>query len=43
MNINPKYKIGMFAKDKIDKGSSNLAQGGIAAEIDFNPEKLPYH
>ncbi len=43
MNINPKYKIGMFAQDKIDKGSSNLAQGGIAAEIDFNPEKIQEH
>ena len=43
MNINPKYKIGMFAKDKIDKGSSNLAQGGIAAEIDFNPDKIKEH
>ncbi len=43
MNIDPKYKIGMFAKDKIDKGSSNLAQGGIAAEIDFNPDKIQEH
>ncbi|MCR5113355.1 MAG: L-aspartate oxidase [Acholeplasmatales bacterium] len=43
LNINPKYKIGMFIKDKIDKGSSNLAQGGIAAEIKFDPAKMQEH
>lgn len=43
LNIDPLLKIGIFIKDKIDKGSSNLAQGGIAAEIDFNPEKIEEH
>ena len=43
LNIDPKYKIGMFIKDKIDKGSSNLAQGGIAAEIKFDPARMKEH
>ena len=43
LNIDPSLKIGIFIKDKINKGSSNLAQGGIAAEIEFNPEKIEEH
>ena len=43
MNISRDLKIGIFIKDKIDKGSSNLAQGGIAAEIKFDPDKIKEH
>lgn len=43
LNIDPSLKIGIFIKDKIDKGSSNLAQGGIAAEVEFNPDKIEEH
>ena len=43
LNISSDLKIGMLVKDKIEKGSSNLAQGGIAAEIKFDPEKIEEH
>ncbi len=43
MNLDRELKIGMFIKDKIDKGSSNLAQGGIAAEIKFDEAKIKEH
>lgn len=43
LNIDPSLSIGMFIKDKIDKGSSNLAQGGIAAEVKFDPDKIEEH
>ena len=33
LNINKDLKIAILIKDKIEKGSSNLAQGGIAAEV----------
>lgn len=43
LNIDPSLHIGLFVKDAIDKGSSNLAQGGIAAEVEFNPDKIEEH
>lgn len=35
--------VGLFIKDKIERGSSNLAQGGIAAEIKFDESKMQEH
>lgn len=43
LNIDKSLKIGIFIKDKIDKGSSNLAQGGIAAEVKFDENKIKEH
>ena len=43
LNLDKSLKIGMFIKDKIDKGSSNLAQGGIAAEVEFDENKIEEH
>ncbi|MGM9969377.1 MAG: L-aspartate oxidase [Anaeroplasma sp.] len=43
LNIDSKFKIAILIKDKIDKGSSNLAQGGIAAEVVYDPEKIQEH
>lgn len=43
LNIDPSISIGMFVKDTLNNGSSSLAQGGIAAELDFNPDKLKEH
>ena len=43
LNLDKSLKIGMFIKDKIDKGSSNLAQGGIAAEVEFDENKIDEH
>lgn len=43
LNIKEDLSIGLFVKDKIEKGSSNLAQGGIAAEVDFDEEKIEEH
>ncbi len=43
LNIDSALSIGMFIKDKLEKGSSNLAQGGIAAEVNFNPDKIEEH
>lgn len=43
LNIDSSLSVGLFIKDKIDKGSSNLAQGGIAAELDFDHDKIKEH
>ncbi len=43
LNLDRTLKIGIFVKDKIEKGSSNLAQGGIAAEVDFDEAKIEEH
>ncbi len=43
LNLDKSLKIGILIKDKIEKGSSNLAQGGIAAEIKFDPERINEH
>ncbi len=43
LNLNKNLHIGLFIKDAIEKGSSNLAQGGIAAEVDFDPDKIEEH
>ncbi len=43
LNIDKSLKIGILIKDKIEKGSSNLAQGGIAAEVKFDPNKIEEH
>ncbi len=43
LNIDQSLKIGIFIKDKINKGSSELAQGGIAAEIEFDENKIEEH
>ena len=43
LNINKDLKIAILIKDKIEKGSSNLAQGGIAAEVEFDPNKIEEH
>ena len=43
LNIDSNLHIGMFIKDEIKKGSSNMAQGGIAAEVKFDPNKIEEH
>jgi L-aspartate oxidase len=43
LNLNKNLKIAILVKDKIEKGSSNLAQGGIAAEVEFDPDKIEEH
>lgn len=43
LNIDSSCHIGLFIKDSIKRGSSNLAQGGIAAEIEFDEEKIKEH
>ena len=43
LNINPNLTVGMFIKDNIKLGSSNLAQGGIAAEVDFDLNHIEEH
>lgn len=43
LNIRSDLKIGLFIKDKIDVGSSNLAQGGIAAETILSPKQMEEH
>lgn len=43
LNISRDKSIAIFTKDKLDKGSSNIAQGGIAAEIEFDIEKIKEH
>lgn len=41
--LSPKLHIGLFVKDAIERGSSNLAQGGIAAELSLEAEMLKEH
>ena len=43
LNLNKDLKIAILIKDLIDRGSSNLAQGGIAAEVEFDPDKIEEH
>lgn len=43
LNIRSDLKIGLFIKDKIEIGSSNLAQGGIAAETIFSKAQMDEH
>lgn len=43
LNLDSKFKIAILAKDKLDKGSSNLAQGGIACEIIEDKDKIKEH
>lgn len=43
LNLDSKFKIAILAKDKLNKGSSNLAQGGIACEIIKDKDKIKEH
>ena len=43
LNLDKSLSVGLFIKDKIEKGSSNLAQGGIAAEVNFDENKKNEH
>ena len=43
LNIDKNLKIAILVKDKIEKGSSNLAQGGIAEEVEFDENKIEEH
>lgn len=43
LNLDTKLHIGIFLKDAIERGSSNLAQGGIAAEVKYDPDKIEEH
>lgn len=43
LNIDSDLKVLILVKDKIEKGSSNLAQGGIAAEVEFDENKIEEH
>lgn len=43
LNIDKSIHIGLFIKDRIERGSSNLAQGGIAAEVCSTPELIEQH
>lgn len=41
--LSPSLHIGLFIKDAIERGSSNLAQGGIAAELSLDATMLKEH
>ena len=43
LNLDKELSVAILVKDKIEKGSSNLAQGGIAAEVEFNEDKIEEH
>ncbi len=43
LNIDSDLHVGLFVKDAIERGSSNLAQGGIAAEVKWDEEKIEEH
>ena len=43
LKLDSNLKIGIYVKDAINKGSSNLAQGGIAGEINSSKEKKDEH
>lgn len=43
LHIDPSLHVAIYVKDAINKGSSNLAQGGIAAEVNSSKEKRQEH
>lgn len=43
LTVDSSLKIGIFVKDAMDIGSSNLAQGGIAAEVIEDKDKIQEH
>ncbi len=43
LKLNSSLKVAIYVKDAINKGSSNLAQGGIAAEVNSTKEKIQSH
>jgi len=43
INIDPKYKVTLIAKTKIQNSNSNLAQGGIACEYNENKDLHESH
>ena len=43
LNLDINLHVGIFLKDAIERGSSNLAQGGIAAEVIFDEAKIEEH
>lgn len=43
LHIDPSLHVAIYVKDALNKGSSNLAQGGIAAEVDSTLEKIKEH
>lgn len=43
LNLDKNLNVAILVKDKIEKGSSNLAQGGIAAEVEFDEAKIEEH
>ncbi len=43
LSLDSSLHIGLFIKDKIERGSSNLAQGGIAAEVEWDESRIEEH
>lgn len=43
LSLDTNLHIGLFIKDKIERGSSNLAQGGIAAEVNWDEKRIEEH
>ncbi|MDE6241698.1 MAG: FAD-binding protein [Anaeroplasmataceae bacterium] len=43
LTLDSNLHIGLFIKDSIERGSSNLAQGGIAAEVIWDEAKIEEH
>ncbi len=43
LNIDASLHVGIFVKDALARGSSNLAQGGIAAEVNWDETKIEEH
>ncbi|MDE5714983.1 MAG: L-aspartate oxidase [Anaeroplasmataceae bacterium] len=43
LTISSSLHVGLFVKDAIERGSSNLAQGGIAAEVIWDENKIEEH
>lgn len=43
LNIDSKYRIDIIVKEELEDTNSRLAQGGIAGELDLEPENLEAH
>ncbi len=43
LSLDKSLHVGLFIKDNIKRGSSNLAQGGIAAEVKYDEAKIQEH
>ena len=43
LNIDSKYRVDIIVKEELEDTNSRLAQGGIAGELDIQPDSIDAH